>query len=43
MTLRDVEVIELLADKPELLAIADAVSATQSRPVIPRSNSPPAT
>ena len=31
MTLRDVEVIELLADEPELLAIADAVSATQPR------------
>jgi hypothetical protein len=31
MTLRDVEVIELLADKPELLAIADAVSATQQK------------
>jgi hypothetical protein len=31
MTLRDVEVIELLADKPELLAIADAVSATQQQ------------
>jgi hypothetical protein len=29
MTLRDVEVIELLADEPELLAIADAVSSTQ--------------
>jgi hypothetical protein len=36
MTLRDVEVIELLADKPELLAIADAVSATQPKPVKPR-------
>lgn len=33
MTLRDTEVIELLADKPELLAIADAVSATQRKPV----------
>jgi hypothetical protein len=32
MTLRDVEVIELLADEPELLAIADAVAATQPRP-----------
>lgn len=31
MTLRDVEVIELLAGEPELLAIADAVSATQPR------------
>jgi hypothetical protein len=31
MTLRDVEVIELLADTPELLAIADAVSATQQK------------
>jgi hypothetical protein len=29
MTLRDAEVLELLADEPELLAIADAVSATQ--------------
>jgi hypothetical protein len=36
MTLRDVEVIELLADDPELLAIADAVSATQPRPVASR-------
>jgi hypothetical protein len=33
MTVRDVEVIDLLADKPELLAIADAVSATQPKPV----------
>jgi hypothetical protein len=32
MTIRDAEVIELLADKPELLAIADAVSATQRNP-----------
>jgi hypothetical protein len=32
MTLRDVEVIELLADDPELLAIADAVTATQPKP-----------
>jgi hypothetical protein len=32
MTLRDAEVIELLADEPELLAIADAVSATQRKP-----------
>lgn len=31
MTLRDVEVIELLAGEPELLAIADAVAATQPR------------
>ena len=31
MTLRDAEVIELLAEKPELLAIADAVSATQPK------------
>ena len=31
MTLRDVEVIELLSEKPELLAIADAVSATQPK------------
>jgi hypothetical protein len=29
VTIRDREVIELLADRPELLAIADAVSATQ--------------
>jgi hypothetical protein len=29
MTIRDPEVIELLGDSPELLAIADAVSATQ--------------
>lgn len=36
MTLRDVEVIELLADEPELLAIADAVSATQPKPKSPR-------
>jgi hypothetical protein len=36
MTLRDVEVIELLADKPELLAIADAVSATQETEAKPR-------
>ena len=28
----DLEVIELLADRPELLAIADAVAATQPRP-----------
>jgi len=28
----DREVIELLADEPELLAIADAIAATQSRP-----------
>jgi hypothetical protein len=31
MTIRDAEVIELLADEPELLAIADAVSATQPK------------
>ena len=31
MTIRDAEVIELLADKPELLAIADVVSATQPK------------
>jgi hypothetical protein len=36
MTLHDVEVIELLADKPELLAIADAVSATQQEGARPR-------
>jgi hypothetical protein len=34
MTLRDVEVIELLAEKPELLAIADAVSATQRKGLV---------
>ena len=32
MTIRDKEVIELLADRPELLAVADAVSATQPAP-----------
>ncbi|MGH3055158.1 MAG: hypothetical protein ACRDL7_09300, partial [Gaiellaceae bacterium] len=37
MTIRDVEVIEVLADKPELLAIADAVSATQQEPKAARS------
>ena len=36
MTLRDVEVIELLADEPELLAIADAVSATQRKSAAPQ-------
>jgi hypothetical protein len=36
MTLRDVEVIELLADEPELLALADAVSATQPKIAPPR-------
>ena len=36
MTLRDVEVIELLADEPELLAIADAVSATQRKAAAPQ-------
>jgi len=36
MTLRDVEVIELLADEPELLAIADAVSATQQKAAVPK-------
>ena len=30
--LADVEVVELLADRPELLAIADAVAATQAQP-----------
>lgn len=35
MTLRDIEVIELLADRPELLAIADAVSASRSKPARP--------
>ena len=29
MTVRDPELLELLADKPELLAVADAVAATQ--------------
>lgn len=37
MTLHDTEVIELLADEPELLAIADAVSATQEKPKPSRS------
>ena len=32
MTLRDPELLELLADKPELLAVADAVAATQQPP-----------
>jgi hypothetical protein len=32
MTLRDPELLELLADKPELLAMADAVAATQQPP-----------
>ena len=32
MTLRDPELLELLADKPELLAMADAVAATQPPP-----------
>ena len=36
MTIRDVEVIELLADEPELLAIADAVSATQRKATAPK-------
>ena len=36
MTIRDTEVIEALADQPELLAIADAVSATQPRTAKPR-------
>jgi hypothetical protein len=36
MTLRDAEVIELLADEPELLAIADAVSATQRKAAVPK-------
>jgi hypothetical protein len=36
MTLRDVEVIELLADEPELLAIADAVAATEPPAFAPR-------
>lgn len=32
MTLRDPELLDLLADRPELLAIADAVAATQQPP-----------
>jgi hypothetical protein len=32
MTLRDPELLELLADNPELLAVADAVAATQRQP-----------
>ncbi|HSS80819.1 MAG TPA: hypothetical protein VLK24_06440 [Gaiellaceae bacterium] len=32
MTIRDEEVVELLHDEPELLAIADAVAETQARP-----------
>jgi hypothetical protein len=32
MTLEDPEVVELLAGEPELLAVADAVAATQRRP-----------
>jgi hypothetical protein len=36
MTIRDIEVIEALADQPELLAIADAVSATHPRTARPR-------
>ena len=32
MTLRDPEVLELLADDPRLLALADAVAATQQAP-----------
>jgi hypothetical protein len=36
MTLRDSEVLELLADEPELLAIADAVSATQRKAAAPK-------
>lgn len=36
MTIRDTEVIELLADKPDLLAIADAVSATRPEPATAR-------
>lgn len=36
MTLRDVEVIEVLADEPELLAIADAVAATQRKAAAPK-------
>lgn len=36
MTLRDAEVLELLADDPELLAIADAVAATQPKPRVTR-------
>ena len=36
MTIHDTEVIELLGDTPELLAIADAVSATQRGALQPR-------
>ena len=32
MTLRDPEVLDLLADDPRLLALADAVAATQQAP-----------
>ena len=32
MTIRDDEVVELLRDEPELLALADAVAETQARP-----------
>ena len=32
MTVRDPELLELLADKPELLAVADGVAATQKPP-----------
>src|SRR3989440_12267333 len=32
MTLRDPEIVEVLADKPELLALADAFAETQRRP-----------
>ena len=31
MTVRDIETLEVLRDEPELLAIADAVAATQTR------------
>ncbi len=33
----DLEVVELLADRPDLLAIAEAVAATQQRPAVSRS------
>src|SRR5947208_2696825 len=40
MTLRDTEVLELLADEPKLLAIADAVSATQAEVAKPATRRP---
>jgi RNA polymerase sigma-70 factor (ECF subfamily) len=41
MSLRDPEVLELLRDEPELLALADAVAATQSPPAHRRLRTPP--